>query len=227
MLTESYRKRLLQLSGILTESNKIENEDLTNLIYSNEEFLNNNEKFKKYFKGININDFKNYKFPKNNSEKIKEEISCINKLKVDYEFIKKHDNIYNVFKEYFKLNNLDFPKILINDLIESSAYFIMKIKSYYNRPRPYQIAKKLNIDLKPIRLNSAKSAAFPSGHSAQSHLLCYVLSDLFPKHKKNFEKIAQNISKSRMMAKVHFPSDIKSGEKIAKILFKQYKKNNF
>jgi hypothetical protein len=227
MLTESYRKRLLQLSGILFESKNSDDEELNSLVYSNEDFLNNNEKFKKYFKGININDFKNYKFPKNDSEKIKEEIIYINKLKVDDEFIKKHDNIYSVFKEYFELNHLDFPKILIKDLMEASAYFIMKIKNYYNRPRPYQVAKKINIELKPIRLNSAKSAAFPSGHSAQSHLLSYILSDLFPKHKSNFEKIANNVCKSRMMAKVHFPSDIENGEKIAKILFKQYKNNNF
>jgi hypothetical protein len=52
---------------------KISNEELKDLVYSNEKFLNNNEKFKKYFKGININDFKNYKFPKNDSEKTKEE----------------------------------------------------------------------------------------------------------------------------------------------------------
>ena len=222
MLTESYKNRIKELAGII-----IENEELKDLVYSNEKFLNNNEKFKKYFKGININDFKNYKFPKNDSEKTKEEIDKINKMKFDIDFIKKYDNIYICFKEFFEINNIDFPKILIKDLMEGSSYFLMKLKSYYNRPRPYQVARKIDIELKYVRLNSAKSAAFPSGHSAQSHLLCYVLSDLFPKFEKDFEKIAKNISKSRMMAKVHFPSDVEYGEKIAKILFKQYKKNNF
>jgi len=222
MLTESYKNRIKKLAGLLNE-----NDELKDLVFSNEKFLNNNEKFNKYFKGIVINDFKNYKFPKNDSEKIKEEIQKINRIKVDIDFVKKYDNIYNCFKECFEKNNIDFPKILIKDLTEASSYFLMKLKSYYNRPRPYQIAKKINIKLKSVRLHSAKTAAFPSGHSAQAYLLYYVFSDLFPKYENDFEKIAKNISRSRMMAKVHFPSDVKYGEKIAKILFKQYKKNNF
>ena len=36
--------------------------------------------------------------------------------------------------------------------------------------------------------------AYPSGHSTTSYLLCYVLSELYPKYKKNFEKIKTIIS---------------------------------
>ena len=42
----------------------------------------------------------------------------------------------------------------------------------------------------------------------------------------DFEKMAKDISMSRMMAKVHYPSDIEWGKKMADVLYKQYKKNN-
>jgi hypothetical protein len=226
MLKENYIKRLKELAGIISENNIEEKNELNDLIYSNEVFLSENEKFRKYFKGIQINDYKNKTFPENNSEKTREELLKIKALKADEEFIREHDNIYYVFKKYFEENNLDFPKLLVKDLIEASRYFLMKLKYHYKRPRPYQIAKKMDINLNSIRLSSAKSPSFPSGHASQSNLIAYVLSDMFPKHEDKLMKIADNISKSRMMAKVHFPSDIEYGEKIAKDLFKQYKKNN-
>jgi hypothetical protein len=38
--------------------------------------------------------------------------------------------------------------------------------------------------------------------------------------------MSDHISMSRMMAMVHYPSDIDAGKKIADVLYKQYKKNN-
>jgi acid phosphatase (class A) len=121
---------------------------------------------------------------------------------------------------------LDFPEKLVSDIIDGSTYLIMGVKNHYDRLRPNKLAKKLGMDLDFVNLSSARTSSFPSGHATQSHLLAYILSDMFPKHKKSFEKMADDISMSRMMAKVHFPSDIESGEKVAKDLYKQYKENN-
>ena len=88
-----------------------------------------------------------------------------------------------------------------------------------------QIAKKIGIDLNCSNINSAKTPSYPSGHTAQSLLIANVLGDLYPKHKDNLLRVAEEISKSRMVGKVHFPSDVKFGKKIGIALYKQYKKN--
>jgi hypothetical protein len=53
-----------------------------------------------------------------------------------------------------------------------------------------------------------------------------VLSELYPKHKKVFEKITEDIVFSRQMAKAHYPSDIDFGKKLAKSMFKYLKDND-
>ena len=200
-------------------------EALNKLVYTKRKFLSNDEKFRKYFKGLKLNDYKNNSFPKNESNKTKKEVEYLKKLKQNKEFVTASDDILGRFKTYFKENNIDYPVMLVEDLLNGSKNFIMKLKYFYNRPRPVQIAKNLNIDFGIIDLKSAKTPAYPSGHTAQSYLIAKVLSDLYPKHKDKLIKIAEEISKSRMVAKVHFPTDIKFGKKIGIDLFKQYKKN--
>ena len=184
------------------------------------------EKFKKHFKGIDVKDFKNFAYPKDDSVEAKKELLKIKSIKLDRDFVKRCDDIKKMFKDYFKENDLDFPEKLVSDIIDGSTYLIMGVKNHYDRLRPNKLAKKLGVDLDFVNLSSARTSSFPSGHATQSHLLAYILSDMFPKHKKAFEKMADDISMSRMMAKVHFPSDIESGEKVAKALYKQYKENN-
>lgn len=184
------------------------------------------EKFYKHFKGIKIGDFKDLKYPKDDSDEVKREILKIKSIELDRAFVKKCDDIKKVFKDYFKENDLDFPEMLVTDIIDGTTYFIMELKNYYDRPRPSVLAKEFDIDLNFVNLSSARTLSFPSGHAVQSNLLAYILSDMFPKHKKDFERMAGDISMSRMMAKVHYPSDIEMGKKIAKDLYKQYKENN-
>jgi acid phosphatase (class A) len=188
--------------------------------------MSDRDKFNKYFKGVEIKDFRGLEYPKDDSEQVKKELLKIKSIKLDRDFVKKCDDIEKTFRDYFKENDLDFPEILVSEIIDGSTYLLMGVKNLYRRPRPNKLAKKLGIEFDFVDLASAKTPSFPSGHATQSYLLAYILSDMFPKHKDSFEKIAKDISMSRMMAKVHYPSDIDYGKKMAKVLYKQYKKNN-
>jgi hypothetical protein len=75
-------------------------------------------------------------------------------------------------------------------------------------------------------LKSTEGFAYPSGHSTQSNLICLVLSHKYPRFKTELKKIKDDIVYSRQMANVHYPSDIKFGEKLAKSLFNHLKNNN-
>jgi hypothetical protein len=191
-----------------------------------ESSMGDKDKFNKYFRGVEIKDFEGLKYPKNDSEETKKELLKIKSIDIDLSFIKKCDDIKKTFKGYFKENDLDFPEILVSDILRGSAYLLMGVKNFHRRPRPNKLAKKLGIEFDFVDLPTAKTLSFPSGHATQSHLLANILSDMFPKHKKSFEKMADDISMSRMMAKVHYPSDIEAGKKMADVLYKQYKKNN-
>lgn len=183
-------------------------------------------KFNKYFKGVEVKDFEDLKYPKDDSAETRKEILKIKSIDIDMSFVKKCDDIKKMFKDYFRENDLDFPEILVSDIINGSAHLLMGVKKNYLRPRPNKLAKELGIEFDFVDLSTAKTPSFPSGHATQSHLLANILSDMFPKHKKSFEKMADDISMSRMMAKVHYPSDIEAGNKMADVLYKRYKKNN-
>ena len=93
------------------------------------------------------------------------------------------------------------------------------LKYKFNRPRPYQVADFLGIDLPKNTLESMKTPSYPSGHSIQGIFIAKVLSKMYPKHKKQLMEIGKMISNSRLMARAHYPSDTKLGEKIGELLF--------
>lgn len=172
------------------------------------------------FKDFDISSFKDMKPPSDNSFDTSQEIKELKKIPINKKFVEYNDDIEKVFKDKAeKLNIKDYDNKLVNKLLEESVPVILKLKKHFNRPRPSVIAKKMNIDLKPVYLSSAQTPSYPSGHSTQAFLIAEVLSDKYPKHAKAFNEAAKNISKSRLMAKVHHRSDSKIGEKLGKKMY--------
>jgi hypothetical protein len=68
-----------------------------------------------------------------------------------------------------------------------------------------------------------KTASYPSGHSVQGTLIAKVLGDKYPNVRKAFEKTGENISYSRRVARAHFKSDSKMGEKLGNSMYKHIK----
>ena len=63
---------------------------------------------------------------------------------------------------------------------------------------------------------SAHTPSYPSGHTIQALLLAKKLSDVYPHRMKDFFRLANDISWSRIEAGYHFPSDIHYGEVVYK-----------
>ena len=70
-----------------------------------------------------------------------------------------------------------------------------------------------------------KTPAYPSGHSTQGILIAMVLSDMYPEHEYNLMSLGEDISYSRNVARAHYPSDSKFGEKLGHDMFKYLKKS--
>ncbi len=181
-------------------------------------------KEKGLFKDFDISEYKKIDPPKNNSKETKEEIELLSSLPENKEFVEKYDRISKSFKQYSKEKGHDIPKGLIKELIESAAGVIYELKYHFNRPRPQQIADKLDIKMGEMNLKSAKSPSYPSGHSTQSKLVGEVLFDITKD--EMYRTIAERISISRNVGRVHYPSDSKMGEKLGVDLYEYWKKGN-
>ena len=82
----------------------------------------------------------------------------------------------------------------------------------------------VNVPMKDTELDSMNTPSYPSGHSTQGVLIGLVLSDMYPEHQHNLMELGKDISYSRNVARAHYPSDSKFGEKLGNEMFKYLKK---
>ena len=83
-------------------------------------------------------------------------------------------------------------------------------------------SKALGLKFHEQPLATAKTPAYPSGHSAQGRLVARYLSSIYPEHERELMVIGDQVSKSRMIAKVHFASDSEFGLELGDALWKHY-----
>ena len=179
------------------------------------------------FKDFDISLFKKMKPPGNNTFDTMQEVKALNKIPLDKSFVKKYDDIESAFKQTAKEQGIkDYDKKIAADLINNSAPVILKLKGYFNRPRPKVTAAKMNVKMKDIEMESMKTPSYPSGHSVQGILIGKTLADKYPKAKPSFIKTAENISYSRRVAHAHYETDSKMGIELGKKLYNYTKNNN-
>lgn len=188
------------------------------------DLMNINESLKiknNIFDKFDIEEFKNFPPPPDNSSETKKEIDFLKNINLKQKFVQEKDDIEGNFVDVLKLNGINEKK-LINKICQDVRKIILELKLFYKRPRPFRLDSKLNDRL----LDSMEGFAYPSGHSTQSYLLYYVLSDLYPNLRSQLLKTTEDIVFSRQMARAHYPSDIRFGKKLAKSLYEYLKNNN-
>ena len=176
------------------------------------------------FKDFDISSFKKMKPPGDNTFDTMQEVKELESIPLNKKFVKDNDNIEAAFKKTAKENGVeDYDGKTAAKLIKESAPVILELKKYFNRPRPKVNAKKMNISMKDIEMESMKTPSYPSGHSVQGILIAKVLGDKYPKAKSAFNKTGKNISYSRRVAHAHYKSDSKMGEKLGNEMYKHIK----
>ena len=168
------------------------------------------------FENFNLNKFKNKKPPANDSLKTLSEIKQLQKIPINKSYVKKYDDVIKRFKEVVNDDEIE-------PIVNASVDVIKKLKQYYNRPRPHELAKQFNIDLDHFELASMKTPAYPSGHSTQGFLLADYLKEDYPEKAKELDNLANNISDSRNVARAHYKSDSDFGKELGLALSKHIK----
>ena len=108
----------------------------------------------------------------------------------------------------------------IKNVFDDISSIIMKLKFFYNRIRPYQLANIYKYPLNPMPTISAQSPSYPSGHTIQSKVVADILTFKYPDQSSTLEKFAEKCSNSRLILGVHYPSDGVFGLQIASVIGK-------
>ena len=167
------------------------------------------------FKNFNTSSFKKMKPPGDDTFDTMQELKELESIPLNKKFVKDNDDIEAAFKKTAKDNNIkDYDSKIAAKLITESAPIVIELKKHFNRPRPKTIAKKLNINMKDIEMDSMKTPSYPSGHSVQGVLIAKMLGDKYPQAKTAFAKTGKNISDSRRSARAHYASDSKFGIRV-------------
>jgi acid phosphatase (class A) len=93
-------------------------------------------------------------------------------------------------------------------------------KAHYKRPRPFVADPTIH----PC-LGFEKSASYPSGHAVRGIVWATLLSEMFPEHKADLMKLGQQYGDDRVIAGMHYPSDVAAGNKLGQAIAKKMLEN--
>jgi hypothetical protein len=162
-----------------------------------------------------------FTFPKNSSEATREELNvivdCLNNLSGNDEHLKRY-RMYDVsLSRYFKEgleksgHNKEEAAELVDSIIKDTLPLLTKLKYYFQRPRPYQLAEYYKLKLFPYNSYSSNTPSFPSGHAFQARLLTEVIGNIYPSTHSVMKDLFNDICYSRLYLGFHYQSDIDVG----------------
>jgi hypothetical protein len=178
--------------------------------------------------GIIKDVLENHPFPPNSSDETKTELEYLTNItnKADEDDIKFcyliENNHYDFFVIVAKTLGLDVNKEEILKWVGDIDPITFYLKDKFNRPRPYQLAKELGLDLHPITATDANSAAYPSGHTIDFLVILYHFGKMNPKLAEEIDEFYHEIKRARELSGLHYPSD----RKVSEYIFKQLVKHN-
>ena len=179
-------------------------------------------------KGIIKDILENHPFPTNTSDETKNELEYLTKVtkeasEEDLNFCKLIEtNHYDFFVIVAKKLGLDVSEEEILKWVEDIDPVLFYLKDKFNRPRPYQLAKELNLPLYPITASDANSAAYPSGHTMDFLVILYHFGKMNPALAEELDDFYHEIKRARELSGLHYPSD----RKVSEYIFKQLVKHN-
>lgn len=154
-------------------------------------------------------------YAKEELDKIRNSMQKLQHDKVVELSIRFDEDLKGVLSETASKCGVENPKGFVKELLKDINPIIMKLKFFYNRVRPYQLANVLSFPLNPMPSHSAHSPSYPSGHTTQCQVFASVLSFRYPGNEDMLQKFAEKCSASRVILGVHFPSDSVFGKQLA------------
>jgi hypothetical protein len=105
--------------------------------------------------------------------------------------------------------------------IRDLDYFLYQQKKAFKRARPNQLAP----DLTTV-IEVPGHPAYPSGHAAEFMIVALLFGQIDPGNAEAYKVIANDVGVRREIAGVHYPSDTKAGQALAKQVFQALLNND-
>ncbi|OFW81165.1 MAG: hypothetical protein A2887_00705 [Alphaproteobacteria bacterium RIFCSPLOWO2_01_FULL_40_26] len=114
-----------------------------------------------------------------------------------------------------KFSRQSYPKLyhFLDRVSETSHQTTDKIKSHWNKTRPYLADSRVNMLISP-----SFGGSYPAGHTTGSYIYAHILSLLLPQKRQDFFSIAEKISQHRILVGMHYPSDASAGKQLALLI---------
>ena len=161
------------------------------------------ERYHKFYPTINV-------FPNNYTEvKLVEKFVSEKSMEMD-NFIMKTDRSVSYAFEEIVPETIDALQAIESEAVPVVLFF----KLLFNRARPKQINKDLNV----YPSISAATPAHPSGHTCQAYYLAKKLTEKYPEKREKLYELAEKCGRARIYGGLHYPSDHKFSKLLAKII---------
>jgi hypothetical protein len=118
------------------------------------------------------------------------------------------------FIDIIKKRNLKINTKRLDKLVKDCAILSLKLKTIYNRARPFGICYKYGYPIKYLKSLHSDTPSYPSSYALQAYSIAYVLGRKYEKYQKEIEKAANDIAWSRVYSGNNFVSDIECSKKI-------------
>lgn len=172
---------------------------------------------------------KDYNFDANDSENVKSELNQLvgytesMQEEQNLEYLKRYRvydrNICQFINSFFKQKGINSEEIC-NSIISDIEGIILKLKYFYQRPRPFQLAQEKKLGLFPFKSFSSNSPSYPSKSAVEAIVILTILGNKFPQHFYFCQEMMEDISYSRCFMGVNLPSDIEFSKVVAKEILK-------
>lgn len=111
-----------------------------------------------------------------------------------------------VLGDWFTAQNCPQTAALFDEIEADSKYFSKTGKEHWNRPRPYVASDRV----KPVTKVEIEGS-YPSGHATRGTIFAEILSEAFPGQRDALLQRGREIGWDRILAGVHYPSDVAAG----------------
>lgn len=111
-------------------------------------------------------------------------------------------------QDLFTVNGLEL-KTVIDRAIDEARQDYDALKDVYGLPRPFTVSDAVHPvgDARPV-------ASYPSGHAIRAIVYARLLAAVFPEHEAALLDLAHQVGYGRVIAGVHYPVDVTSGQKL-------------
>jgi acid phosphatase (class A) len=115
----------------------------------------------------------------------------------------------------FTAKNFPITAELSGHLKNEQSAVGARLKTFFNRPRPYQADPTLH----PVCVTKTAHDSYPSGHALTGYLEALALAEMLPERHDAILARADDYAHSRLICGVHYSSDLEASRRIAYAIF--------